>query len=64
MKCPHCSYEPNINEFDWCEAPGRFFEIGLEMKQQPEGWNRESARELFYGCPRCGILFMNMGYEP
>lgn len=64
MFCPHCGYEPTLNEYDWCEAPGRFFELqGHEMVQEENQHSKHyPQRETVYGCPRCGILFMNMGY--
>ena len=65
MKCPHCGYEPVINEFDYCEGAGRFFAFPIEMTQLPNNHYRNDVlREAIHGCPRCGIVFMNMGYEP
>ena len=60
MKCPKCDYEPEINEFDWAQGPGRFFELGIEMKQQGNEHSKyHDAREAVYGCPSCGVVFIN-----
>lgn len=67
MQCPCCGYEPQINENDWCAAPGRFFALGVEAKQEGNfnwGGPIEVDREEVFGCPRCGVMFMNRGYEP
>ena len=65
MKCPNCGYEPAVNEYDYCEAPGMFYEIGVEAKRaSTDDWyNRAPDREQIFGCPSCGVMFMDMGYE-
>ena len=61
MKCPHCEYVPEINEFDWADAPGRFFVLPIRMEQEANDQAKYgNQHEKVYGCPRCGILFMNM----
>ncbi len=64
MICPNCEYEPEINEFDYCETPGRFYELGIEARRENnEEWyakHKSQDREQIYGCPRCGIMFMNV----
>jgi len=62
MRCPNCGYEPTINEFDWCDAPGRFYELGLKAEQEPNSTRCHPDREPVLGCPNCGVMFMNMGY--
>ena len=61
MTCPHCGYEPEINEFDYAQGAGRFYTLGIEMKQQANEHSKYGdAREPVYGCPRCGVLFINV----
>ena len=31
--CPNCGYTPQVNEYDYCELPGQFFELGVEAKR-------------------------------
>ena len=65
LKCPHCEYEPLFNELDYCDAPGRFYTLDVEAKRDSTGewYDRGPEREKVYGCPACGIMFMNMGYS-
>ena len=65
MKCPNCGYEPAVNEYDYCEAPGRFYELCVEAKRAATGdwYSRDPDREQIFGCPSCGVMFMDMGYE-
>ena len=61
MKCPHCDYEPEINEFDYAMGAGRFYTLGIEMKQEANAHsNYHDAREAVYGCPSCGVVFINV----
>ena len=61
MKCPHCEYTPEINEFDYASAPGRFFVLPIKMEQESNAHAKYGDQcEKVYGCPSCGILFMNM----
>lgn len=67
MKCPNCGYAPTINEFDYAEAPGRFYKLPVEAKRERgeewyESYGQEPRREQVYGCPNCGVMFMNMCY--
>ena len=68
MKCPNCGYVPDVNEFDYCEAPGHFFTLGVEM-QRPDlgewysrGSNQRERREVF-GCPSCKVVFIGFATE-
>ncbi len=65
ITCPHCGYKPEINEYDYAEAPGRFFTLGIEAKAENnmEWFAKYDKREAVLGCPKCGIMFMNMGYS-
>ena len=65
MNCPNCNYEPVVNEFDYTEAPGQFFDLGIEAKRAAtdEWCAQEPHREPIYGCPNCGVMFMNIGYQ-
>ena len=63
MNCPNCNYEPEINDLDYCDGPGRFYTIALEMKQEPNPYSKyDVRREPLLGCPLCGTVFINMGY--
>lgn len=63
MNCPHCNYEPQINDTDYCDGPGRFYTLPLEMKQEPNPFSKYyPRRESLLGCPLCGTVFINMGY--
>lgn len=64
--CPTCGYTPQVNEYDYCEPPGQFFELGVEAKRVDSiGWRGPSLDyEPIHGCPRCGVMFMDMGYIP
>ena len=63
MNCPHCNYEPQISDIDYCDGPGRFYTLPLEMKQEPNPFSKyDPRRESLLGCPLCGTVFINMGY--
>ena len=63
MNCPHCNYEPQISDTDYCGGPGRFYTLPLEMKQETNPFSKYyPRRESLLGCPLCGTVFINMGY--
>ena len=67
MKCPNCNYEPEFSpdNDEYVLGEGRFFELGIDAKQEENATWRGSdfAREEVYGCPRCGVMFMNRGFR-
>ena len=64
MKCPSCGYAPESNDHDYGDyvaAPGRFYELALEMKQEANPHSKyDDRREALHGCPSCGVVFINV----
>ena len=62
MMCPNCDYEPGDGgDYDYVEAPGRFYELALEMKQVANQHSKyDDRREALHGCPNCGLVFINV----
>lgn len=65
MKCPHCEYEPSENEYGYCDSPGRFYKhpVKADREKTDEWYSKNDEREAVYGCPKCGIMFMDFGYS-
>ena len=65
MKCPYCNYEPEFSpdNDEYVLGAGRFFELGIKAEQEPNQWDGDFERERIYGCPQCGVMFMDRGYE-
>ena len=65
MKCPCCNYEPEFSpdNDEYVLGEGRFFELEIKAEQEPNRWAKCMEREPVFGCPRCGVMFMNRYYE-
>jgi DNA-directed RNA polymerase subunit RPC12/RpoP len=67
MKCKHCGYKDE----EWIKKEndpvgeykegghGDFYELSNDVKMT-KGSGLDKEIEEVYGCPRCGILFMNI----
>ncbi len=65
MKCPHCNYEPEFSpdNDEYVLGEGRFFELGIDAKRRTNELWADEEREPVFGCPRCGVMFMERYYE-
>lgn len=63
MKCPHCEYK---HGYEWVKEAnekiegdkGDFFSLPIKMEREAP-WEPKEEEQI-YGCPNCGILFMNV----
>lgn len=64
MKCPHCNYEPEFSlDNEYVLGEGRFFELGIKAEQAQNRFVEYTERKPVFGCPRCGVMFMERYYE-
>ena len=65
MKCPHSNNEPEFSpdNDEYVLGEGRFFELEIKAEQEPNRWAKYMEREPVFGCPRCGVMFMERYYE-
>lgn len=65
MKCPHCNYEPEFSpdNDEYVLGEGRFFALGIKAEQEQNRFVEYTEREPVFGCPRCGVMFMERYYE-
>ena len=62
MKCPNCKYEPDTNVSGCAREPGWFFELETKAKQPWPNYMGNTV-ESVYGCPKCGVMFMETYWE-
>ena len=60
MKCPVCKYVHGYNSDTFKQEDGKegdFYKHPVEMKRV-EPW--DYSIQVLYGCPKCGIVFMDI----